>query len=296
MMSTHYEGDPCDNTKKFYKWMREQRKIKNNKELLKGVKFTVFGLGDSSYEQYNYMGKYTNESMEELGAERIYKYGEGNAEGNHTEDDFNLWKANLWPQLIQYYASRQTEQEKQETKDVVEQTNESVKEAAASGAVAKSVEYPLAVELLGESDEYKHDQEPQYEMAAKQYLSAKDLPIKHIVQLRQNLDEGSTLEVSYDLKDSGMTYETAANLAVFPENSLEDVEKCARRLGYSLTQRFALKTNPNSTKKGVAKHPFPTPTSVKEALIKFVDLQGPVRKRVLKDLSAYAKDENEKQR
>jgi hypothetical protein len=34
--------------------------------------------------------------LEELGAERVYKYGEGNAEGNHTEDDFNAWKNELW--------------------------------------------------------------------------------------------------------------------------------------------------------------------------------------------------------
>lgn len=42
------------------------------------------------------MGKYFNEALEELGAERIYKYGEANAEGNKTEDDFNEWKANIW--------------------------------------------------------------------------------------------------------------------------------------------------------------------------------------------------------
>jgi sulfite reductase alpha subunit-like flavoprotein len=48
--ATHYEGDPCDNTKKFFKWIRDQKKIKDNKDLLKGMKFTVFGLGDTSYE------------------------------------------------------------------------------------------------------------------------------------------------------------------------------------------------------------------------------------------------------
>ncbi len=26
--STHYEGDPCDNTKKFYRWLRDARKNK----------------------------------------------------------------------------------------------------------------------------------------------------------------------------------------------------------------------------------------------------------------------------
>ena len=60
------------------------------------MKYTVFGLGDSSYESYNFIGKYFNEVLEELGAERIYKYGEGNDDSNTTEDDFNKWKAFLW--------------------------------------------------------------------------------------------------------------------------------------------------------------------------------------------------------
>ena len=70
------------------------------------MKFTVFGLGDTSYEQYNAMGKFFNEGFEELGAERIYKYGEGNAEGNKTEDDFNDWRKSFWGEILAYYSQR----------------------------------------------------------------------------------------------------------------------------------------------------------------------------------------------
>jgi len=67
------------------------------------MKYTVFGLGDTSYEQYNVMGKLFNEGLEELGGERIFKYGEGNAEGNKTEDDFNEWRKFIWKEIIEYY-------------------------------------------------------------------------------------------------------------------------------------------------------------------------------------------------
>lgn len=66
-MATHYEGDPCDNTKKFYKWLRDEKKTKGN-VFLKGLSYVVFGLGDTSYENYNAMGKYFNEGLCELGA------------------------------------------------------------------------------------------------------------------------------------------------------------------------------------------------------------------------------------
>jgi len=49
LAATHYEGDPCDNTKRFFKWFREQKKAVD-KNLMNKVKFSVFGLGDSSYE------------------------------------------------------------------------------------------------------------------------------------------------------------------------------------------------------------------------------------------------------
>lgn len=110
------------------------------------------------------------------------------------------------------------------------------------------------------------------------------------------MDEGSTIEVTYDLKGAGVTYKTATNLAIFPENSIEEVEACAKRLGYNLNQRFVFKANPNSAKKGNAKHPFPTPTTVREALLKFVDLKGPIRKKLLKDISVHCTDEDEKQK
>ena len=76
------------------------------------MKFVVFGLGDTSYEQFNVMGKFFNEGLEELGAERIYKLGEGNAEGNKTEDDFNEWRTDFWKETIGFYESKQTSEEK----------------------------------------------------------------------------------------------------------------------------------------------------------------------------------------
>lgn len=106
VIATHYEGDPCDNTKKFYKWFKEQMKKPEDKIMSK-VHFSVFGLGDTSYEQYNAMGRQIDKGLEEMGASRAYKYGEGNAEGNHTEDDFIEWKQQLWADLIKYYKEKE---------------------------------------------------------------------------------------------------------------------------------------------------------------------------------------------
>ena len=98
------------------------------------------------------------------------------------------------------------------------------------------------------------------------------------------------------MKPLGLKYKTANNLAVFPENNPDDVQLCAKRLGLNLKQRFAFKLNPLSNKKGAIKHPFQTPTTIEEALMKFVDLTGQLSKRTLKDLGNYCSDEDEKKR
>lgn len=67
-------------------------------------------------------------------------------------------------------------------------------------------------------------------------------------------------------------------------------------LGVDLDKKFVFKTNPNSNKKGVVKHPFPTPITIKDALSDFVDLKGAVGKKAVKDLANYCTDEEEKQK
>ena len=52
------------------------------------MKYCIFGLGDTSYEQFNEMALYCDRSFTTLGATRIGEVGAGNAEHFTTEDDF----------------------------------------------------------------------------------------------------------------------------------------------------------------------------------------------------------------
>lgn len=105
-IATHYEGEPCDNTRIFHKWIKEKLENKEqNSGLLKNMRYCVFGLGDTSYEYYNTMGRFFNEAFAELGATRVFKYGEGNSYENQTEDMFNDWKTNIWNEIFAFYRS-----------------------------------------------------------------------------------------------------------------------------------------------------------------------------------------------
>lgn len=80
---------------------------------------------------------------------------------------------------------------------------------------------------------------PEYDMTMRNYLKSKPLPIKSIRELRQQcVDGGSTIEVIYDLRGSGLTYKTAANSAIFATNSTSDVEKFAEMFSLDLDLKF----------------------------------------------------------
>ena len=113
-VATHYEGDPCDNTRNFYKWMKKLAKVKTAKPFA-GMKFSVFGLGDTSYEQYNQMGVEFDENFEKLGGVRLHDMACGNAETFSTEDDFNKWKDDLWSKIFEHYAASESAEDKKKS-------------------------------------------------------------------------------------------------------------------------------------------------------------------------------------
>lgn len=69
------------------------------------MNFALFSLGDSSYENYQAVGRYFDSKFEQLGATKLYPRGEGNSQFQTTEEDFDKWKKELWRKLVLKYPS-----------------------------------------------------------------------------------------------------------------------------------------------------------------------------------------------
>lgn len=82
-------------------------------------------------------------------------------------------------------------------------------------------------------------------------------------------------------------YETAGILAIFPENPPDIVKKISELQNYDLNQTFRFTTSDNII------HPFPTPTTVFEALSKFCDLTSFLTKKTLIKLSHFSQTPQE---
>ncbi|XP_037798527.1 NADPH--cytochrome P450 reductase-like [Penaeus monodon] len=95
-VATYGEGDPTDNAQEFYEFLQ------NGDDQLDGLQYTVFGLGNKTYEHYNAMGKYVDKRLEELGATRVFELGMGDDDAN-MEDDFITWKDAMWPKVCKSF-------------------------------------------------------------------------------------------------------------------------------------------------------------------------------------------------
>jgi len=183
LVATHYEGDPCDNTKSFYKWFKGLVKDKSNPKPFEGMNFCIFGLGDTSYELFNEMGIIFDRDFEKLGAKRIYDMGVANAEHYTTEDDFEKWRVDLWTKIFAHYEETESPLQRQQ----------SLKKLKSQQSIRSSDknEFPWLIKDCGEefSDETKKPEEKEteetFDMNMRNYNSAVNLPIKSIKQLRQ---------------------------------------------------------------------------------------------------------------
>lgn len=71
MSSNTGDGDAPDNSLKFWQFLRSIK----DKTYLTGAKFTVLGLGDSNYSNFNYTGQRLQKKFKELGAVSFHDRG-----------------------------------------------------------------------------------------------------------------------------------------------------------------------------------------------------------------------------
>lgn len=95
--STTGEGEEPDNMKLFWRFLRRKDLPL---DLLKEMHFAVFGLGDSSYELYNFAAKKLYRRLIQLGAAPIIERGDGDDQHRFGPDGGLVpWLDLLWPAM-----------------------------------------------------------------------------------------------------------------------------------------------------------------------------------------------------
>lgn len=103
VLSTYSEGSPPESASWFFKWLEEaSNDFRVQKAMLKGMKYAVFGLGNSLYaDHFNTVGKKVDAWLHQLQAVRVIDLGIGdeNVVGSLNGGlvaDFEEWQNRLW--------------------------------------------------------------------------------------------------------------------------------------------------------------------------------------------------------
>uniref|UniRef100_A0A8C0YSP4 NADPH--hemoprotein reductase n=1 Tax=Cyprinus carpio carpio TaxID=630221 RepID=A0A8C0YSP4_CYPCA len=257
-MATYGEGDPTDNAQDFYDWLHE------GDADFSGVKYTVFALGNKTYEHYNAMGKYVDQRLAELGAQRIFDLGMGDDDGN-LEEDFVSWREQFWPAVCEHFG------------------------VEATGEESSIRQYELKVHSdlnmnkiytgeLGRLKSFENQKPP---------FDSKN-PFLAPVTVNRKLNKAGDrhlMHLELDITGSKIRYESGDHVAVYPINDSVIVNRIGDLLGVDLDTVISLNNLDEESNK---KHPFPCPTTYRTALTHYLDITNPPRTNVLYELAQYA--------
>ncbi|KAK3751514.1 hypothetical protein QZH41_019091, partial [Actinostola sp. cb2023] len=270
VMATYGEGDPTDNAQEFYEWLQ------NDRDDLDCMNYSVFGLGNKTYEHYNSMGRHVDKKLEDMGAKRLFQRGEGDDDGN-IEEDFVRWREDFWPQVLNFYNINVRDIKRRLSSCIDRQFNVILQEDASEDKV-----------FTGEVSRLKSykRQRPPFD-AKNPYLA----PIRINRELHKSGDR-CCMHIELDTSDSTIKYDAGDHVGIYPTNDHELVEKIGSLLDIDLDVVVSLDNVDEDASK---KHPFPCPTSYRTALLHYVDITNTVKTHVLRELAEYAKDEKEKE-
>lgn len=267
MMATYGEGDPTDNSMEF------NEKLTNDEMDLAGMKFSVFGLGNKTYEHFNKMGKFVDSRLEELGAKRVYELGVGDDDAN-LEDDFITWKEAFWAAVCVEFKIEASSEEfnTRQYEHKVLGEGDFKPEKLYTGEVARLRSYVT--------------QRPPFDVK-NPYMA----PIKVNRNIHNSGSGRHCMHIEVDIEGSRIRYDAGDHIAVYPKNNEELVNKLGSLLNIEMDQVFTLINLDEDSSK---KHPFPCPTTYRTALSHYVEITALPRTHILKELSTYTTDPQEK--
>lgn len=270
-MATYGEGEPTDNAVDFLDYLH------NECNDLNGLKFVCFGLGNTTYEFYNSMGKKTAEELASKNATLVGELGLGDDGKGTMDEDYLEWKdslfdilkdqLNLEEQAVTYEPSIEiTENEKVDLSDL----NVSLGEPN-SHYVNPQSESDINLLKTGPFD-HTHP-----------YLA----PIENTKELF-NSDSRHCIHAEFDLSNTNLKYTTGDHVAIWPSNSNEKVDKLLKILGLADKKDTVIDFK---TLDPTMKIPFPTPTTYDTVLRHYLEISGPVSRQFIKSISQFCPTE-----
>lgn len=269
-VSTYGEGDFPDSSVAFEEFLGGL-----NDGDLEGLKYSIFGLGNSTYEFYNAAGERTNKLFSGAGAQLIGSFGKGDDGAGTLDEDYLSWKESTLEILKDFLHLSEYDAKFEPSLTLVK---------LAPG------EYDENAVFLGEPDKSYLDTTKDLSLGPFDHSHPYLAPISSSKELFNSKDR-SCIHAEFDISGSNLRYSTGDHLAIWPSNANEKLTNFLKvtKLYDTKDQVFDLK--PLDPTVSI---PFPTPTTVESVFRHYKEITGPISRELLSLLKQYAPNETAK--
>lgn len=271
LVATYGEGEPTDNAVEFFNWLDD------GADQIANAKYTVFGLGNSTYEFYNAMGAKLNEKFESLGADRFAPYGQGDDGLGTMDEDFISWKEECFESLKSNIGLDEREVSYEPSFKLVEEDDLSSSSSGVSGGEPNKAYVEMTDDLTKGPFGHSHP-----------YLA----PISVTKELF-NSKARSCVHVEFDISGSNLKYTTGDHLAIWPSNSNESVERFLSCFGL---EEKRLKVFTLKALDSTVSIPFHVPIFYEAVVRHHMEISGPISRQTFVSIAPYAPNEEVKEK
>jgi NADPH-ferrihemoprotein reductase len=276
VLSSYGEGEPTDNAVEFYEFITEDCppfSLGAHAEApLQHMRYAAFGLGNSTYENFNTVARSVSASLQRHGARLVGDLGEGDDAQATTENSFITWKESLWEELGRAMAL-------EERKSNFEPS-----------FIITELQSPAETTYLGEGVGKKL-------MGARNHFIDFPGPNKpSIVTLLRSKElfrspDRNCVHLELDLMGTGLSYQTGDHAAIWPINADCEVDRFLRVFGLWEKRHTSFSV---SSAEPTIKIPLPKTTSYDTAVRYYLEIAGPISRQSLATLAEFASDKFQK--
>ncbi|CCH45229.1 NADPH-ferrihemoprotein reductase [Wickerhamomyces ciferrii] len=269
-VATYGEGDFPDSSLNF-----EEHLSTLGEGDLENLNYTLFGLGNTTYEFYNAASQKTHNFLSGAGATLIGEFGKGDDGAGTLDEDYLSWKEGVLDVL----------------KDFLKLDEHEAKfEPSLTLSRLDPGEFDEDKLFLGEPDRSYLDGKTDLSLGPFDHAHPYLAPISFSKELFNSKDR-SCIHAEFDLSQTNLRYSTGDHLAVWPSNSNEKLKEflSITNLDDQLDQVVDLKPLDSTVV-----IPFPTPTTVGAIFRHYKEIGGPVSRQILSTLGQFAPSEKAK--
>ncbi|KAH3686801.1 hypothetical protein WICPIJ_002223 [Wickerhamomyces pijperi] len=263
-ISTYGEGDYPDPAVPFEEHL--QSLVEGD---LEQFKYTLFGLGNTTYEFYNAAAEKTHNALKQAGATILGEFGKGDDGAGTLDEDYLAWKEAVFEVLKSYLHLDEFDAEFEPSLELTRLSQGDYdQEKIFLGEPDKSYLDPTANLSLGPFDH------------AHPYLA----PISTTKELFNSKDR-SAIHLEFDLSQTNLRYSSGDHIAIWPSNSEEKLSHFLQMTGLATVQDQVISLKPLDSTVVI---PFPSPTTVETIFRHYKEISGPVSRQILGNLKQFA--------